>query len=136
MSADSYGNDYDLDKLIEKAKVARRLAYAPYSDFKVGASLLTGDGRIFTGCNIENTSYPLSICAERVAISKAVSEGYRDFLVLVVFGDTSQPTSPCGACRQFLIEFGPKTNVVMVGKEKKIEMSAADLLPNNFMRRE
>ena len=136
MSKDEYNDPYDIESLIERAKEARKLAYAPYSRFKVGAALLTGDGHVFYGCNIENTTYGLSICAERVVTSKAVSEGYRDFRLLVVVGDSKEPTTPCGACRQFLLEFGPELKVVMVGEEKRKEMTVADLLPHYFLRKE
>src|SRR5690349_8743152 len=85
--------------LISRATEARQRALAPYSGFKVGTAIETGDGRIYTGCNIENASYGLSICAERVALWKALSEGAREFRELAIVTDTEKPTSPCGACR-------------------------------------
>lgn len=128
--------DQGIEKLIDAAKRARTTAYAPYSGFKVGAALQTGDGSIFTGCNVENTTYGLSICAERVVITKAVSEGHKDFVRLVVVSDHNEPISPCGACRQFMLEFDPKMEVVMVGDNgNRRIMTVADLLPHYFMRR-
>ena len=95
-----------MKKLIEAARQAREKAYAPYSRFKVGAAVLTSDGKIYTGCNIENASYGMSNCAERTAIFKAVSEGETKLEALAVIGDTNTPISPCGACRQVIAEFG------------------------------
>ncbi|HEU0014350.1 MAG TPA: cytidine deaminase [Longimicrobium sp.] len=99
--------------LLDRARQARRFAYAPYSRFHVGAALLADDGRVFTGCNIENASYGLTNCAERVAIGKAVSEGARSFAAIAVVGpEDDAPCSPCGACRQVLTEFGLALPVV------------------------
>jgi cytidine deaminase len=92
-------------KLIAAAKAAQRRAHAPYSKFRVGAALLTKSGKIITGCNVENASYGLTICAERVAITKAVSEGHRQFRAIAVVAPAAA-VSPCGACRQVLAEFG------------------------------
>jgi cytidine deaminase len=92
-------------ELIAKATEARERALAPYSNFKVGAALETHDGKIYTGCNIENASYGLSICAERVALWKALSEGARDFRAIAIVSDAETLTSPCGACRQLLWEY-------------------------------
>ncbi|MEW6189885.1 MAG: cytidine deaminase [Actinomycetota bacterium] len=122
------------EELIEIAKQARLKAYAPYSNFRVGAALLASDGRIFTGCNIENASYGLSICAERVALLKAVSEGCSDFIKLVIVTDTKEPCSPCGACRQVLFEFNPDISILMVNLEgKQLVMTARELLPKPFV---
>jgi cytidine deaminase len=107
---------------------ARDSAYAPYSNFRVGAALLASDGRIFTGCNIENISYGLTNCAERVAIGTAVAAGMRDFEKVVVVADTLEPISPCGACRQVLAEFGVKT-VILANRSETIEFSMEELLP-------
>src|SRR5260221_12576869 len=91
--------------LIAAARAARAFAVAPYSNFKVGAALLSRSGRIFTGCNVENASYGLAVCAERVALLKALSEGQRDFVMIAVAADTAAPTPPCGPCRQLLWEY-------------------------------
>ena len=99
--------------LLDRARQVRENAYAPYSRFPVGAALLATDGRVFTGCNVENASYGLANCAERVAIGKAVSEGAREFTAIAVIGpENAQPCAPCGACRQVLYEFGPDLPVV------------------------
>ncbi|HEX6911246.1 MAG TPA: cytidine deaminase [Longimicrobium sp.] len=99
--------------LLDRAREARANAYAPYSHFPVGAALLAADGRIFTGCNVENASYGLANCAERVAVGKAVSEGARAFAAIAVIGpEDVQPCAPCGACRQVLYEFGPDLPVI------------------------
>lgn len=92
-------------ELIEVAKAYRERAYAAYSHFKVGAAVLTKDGKVFGGCNIENASYPVTNCAERTAIFKAVSEGYREFAAIAIVADTPGPCSPCGMCRQAISEF-------------------------------
>lgn len=101
------------EKLIEMALAARENAYTPYSRFKVGAALLTKDGKVFTGCNVENASYGLACCAERTAIFKAVSEGHKEFDAIAVVADVPGYCSPCGACRQVLSEFGGKVEVHM-----------------------
>ncbi len=99
--------------LLDRARQARAHAYAPYSRFPVGAALLADDGRVFTGCNVENASYGLANCAERVAVGKAVSEGARAFTAIAVIGpEDVQPCAPCGACRQVLYEFGPDLPVI------------------------
>jgi cytidine deaminase len=103
----------DTDRLVTAAREARERAIAPYSGFKVGAALLTRDGRIFGGCNVENASYGLTVCAERVALLKALSEGQRDFTMLAVVADTASPTPPCGPCRQLVWEYCGDIPVVM-----------------------
>ena len=103
----------DVDRLVAAARAARERAIAPYSTFKVGAALLTRDGRIFGGCNVENASYGLTVCAERVALLKALSEGERDFTLVAVVADTERPTPPCGPCRQLLWEYCGDIPVVM-----------------------
>ena len=95
----------DLSELIQKAQEAKEKAYVPYSGFHVGAALLCKDGTIFTGCNIENAAYGPTNCAERTAIFKAVSEGYREFQVIAIISDSKELTSPCGVCRQVMAEF-------------------------------
>lgn len=116
-----------------QALAAREHAHAPYSSFKVGAALESEDGRIFTGCNIENASYGLTICAERVAIFKAISEGARKFRRIAVATAASKLTPPCGACRQLIWEFCGDISVVMVntdGAQETLQMK--DLLPRAF----
>lgn len=114
--------------LIEAAWEAREMAYAPYSKFQVGAALLAKDGRIFLGCNVENISYGLTNCAERVAIGAAIAAGVREFVAVAVVADTGVPISPCGACRQVLAEFGvPK--ILLVNRSECIEFTLAELLP-------
>lgn len=121
-----------IEEVVNEAFKAKEKAYAPYSKFKVGAALLTKSGKVYTGCNIENASYGLSCCAERVAIFKAVSEGETEFDTLVVVGDTDEPISPCGACRQVMSEFGD-FEVILVSKEKKVKKtSVKELLPYSF----
>ncbi len=124
--------DFELaKKLIKKAREALINSYSPYSRLKVGAALLTQDGKIFTGVNIENASFSLTICAERVAVFKAVSEGYRDFKAIAITSDRGK-IMPCGACRQVLAEFSPQIQVI-VGDENEIEIySLTSLLPEGF----
>ena len=99
--------------LVDTARRAREFAVAPFSRFKVGAALETADGTVVTGCNVENATYGLTICAERVAIFKALSEGHRSFTRIAIVADTAAPTPPCGACRQILWEFGGDLEVVL-----------------------
>lgn len=120
-------------ELIEKAKEARELAFAPFSGFKVGAVLVAESGKIYTGCNIESASYGLTVCAERVAIWKAISENERAFRKLVVVADTENPTPPCGACRQIIWEFCGNITVTLAnlnGKQETYKME--ELLPKAF----
>ena len=124
----------DLTELIRKAQEARVRAYVPYSGFHVGAALLCKDGTIFSGCNIENSAYGPTNCAERTAIFKAVSEGYREFETIVIISDSEQPTPPCGVCRQVMAEFcGPEFPVVMMGCDgSQRTASLGELLPYAF----
>lgn len=120
-------------KLVKRARQARLKAYAPYSRFLVGAAVLCGSGRVYTGCNIENASYGLSICAERVAFSKAVSCGEREFLSAAVVTEADEPTAPCGACRQFMAEFGTDLDIIMATTSGKTAVSKLfNLLPRTF----
>ena len=121
----------DYEDLIAKAMEAREKAYAPYSHFAVGAALLTRSGRLCTACNVENASYGLSICAERAAVFKAVSEGERDFEAIAVV--TVNGVTPCGACRQVLIEFGEDIQVIVAdeGGEYRV-FTLQELLPEAF----
>ncbi len=121
------------ENLIEAAKQAREKAFAPYSNFKVGAAIRIKKGKIYTGCNIENASYGLTICAERVAIFKAISEGEKEFDGLVVVADTENLTPPCGACRQIIWEFCgdiPVTFSNLDGKKETLQMR--ELFPRAF----
>ena len=122
-----------LRRLLAAAKTTQRRAHAPYSKFRVGAALLTKSGKIYTGCNVENASYGLTICAERVAITKAVSEGHRHFEAIVVVCPSAKPT-PCGACRQFLAEFGDMTVICADSRNgKRVQIyRLAELLPHAF----
>lgn len=122
----------DYKQLIELANEARRRAYVPYSKYPVGAALRTKTGRVYTGVNIENAAYPTTICAERVAVFKAVSEGEREFEVISVVTDNGG--SPCGSCRQVLAEFGLDTVVLIANKEGKLirVTSVSELLPDAF----
>lgn len=117
-----------------KANSMLDLAYVPYSKFPVGAAVLTKDGKIYTGCNIENASYPLTNCAERTAIFKAVSEGDMEFEKILITGGTEGPISPCGACRQVMAEFcAPDMPVVLTNtKGDTFETTVSDLLPGAF----
>lgn len=121
--------------LLERARSARAHAYAPYSRFSVGAALLAADGRVFTGCNVENASYGLGNCAERVAIGKAVSEGAREFTAIAVTGpEDTEACTPCGACRQVLSEFGPEMPVIVPSSAAEgFDVHRVDeLLPHAF----
>ena len=123
----------DRSILINAAIAARGLAYAPYSDFLVGAALLTRDGTLFTGCNVENTSYGLCICAERTAICKAVSEGHQEFEAIAVAATPF--ATPCGACRQFIVEFGKQIEVIAVDANDPSNTKSwiiDQLIPDNF----
>lgn len=125
-------NTIDPD-LLAAAKTAFDRAYAPYSNFQVGAALLGTDGKIYAGCNVENASYGLSRCAEQTAIQKMVSEGVRGFSKAVVYTLASPPSSPCGACRQILFEFGENAEVVMVNDKNETRVfSVSELLPAGF----
>ena len=123
-------------ELIEIARQVREHAHAPYSKFKVGAALESADGRVFTGCNVENSSYGLSMCAERVAIFKAISEGLRDFNRIAVIADTPSPVRPCGACRQVISDLFPKdAEVILSNLQGDIEVTKiSELLPAPFDR--
>ena len=124
------------EELIKKAEKARELAYAPYSNFKVGAALLTKDGQVFLGANIENSSYPLCMCAERNALYNAMLHGYKktDFVALALTADTDEPCSPCGACRQVISELFPiDAPIYMANLKGDVkESNIQELLPFAF----
>ena len=126
------------DTLLAEAQRAREHAYVPYSRFPVGAALLTDDGVVFRGCNVENASYGLTNCAERTALFKAISEGKRRFVALAVIADTSGPVAPCGACRQVLAELCPPDMKVYLANLKGDlkETTVEELLPDSFGREE
>lgn len=124
----------DWDALVAAAAEVRQRAHAPYSSFLVGAAVLTGDGRIVTGCNVEISSFSHTCCAERVAVFKAVSEGARRVVACAVVVDTDPPVSPCGACRQVLNDFGPDMQVMMANLDGSRRVSGlSDLLPDAFL---
>lgn len=120
------------EHLIETAKEARQWAYAPYSNYSVGAALLTSSGRIYDGINIENAAYPATVCAERVAVFKAVSEGERRFEALAVV--THNGGTPCGICRQVLAEFGSDTIIIVANEDGQVQLETTlgELLPMSF----
>lgn len=122
--------------LIDEAKKAREKAYVPYSKFQVGAALLTADGQVIHGCNIENSGYSMTNCAERTAFFKAISEGIMDFKALAVIGDTEGPISPCGACRQVIAEFCDSDMPVYLTNLNGVvkETTVGELLPGAFSK--
>jgi|SRR6476620_349299 cytidine deaminase len=129
------GHQIDWNALFERASAARENAYAPYSGFNVGAAVATETGEIFTGCNVENSSFGLTICAERVAVVAAVQAGFRNLVGVAIVAETDHPPPPCGACRQVLAEFNPGFVVrsgVVGGVQK--EWSLAQLLPSPFVQ--
>ena len=128
-------DDRDRKELVRQAFLAQQQAYAPYSEFLVGAALLTEDGKIYQGCNIENAAYSPGNCAERTAVFKAVSEGKKDFLAIAVVGDREEPLTPCGVCRQVLTEFvdGSMFEVIMEDGAGGIKvMKLEELFPASF----
>lgn len=119
--------------IVQAATIARERAHAGFSNFKVGAALETTDGRIITGCNVENATYGLTMCAERIAVFKAVSEGYRSFRRIAIVAETDRPTTPCGACRQILWEFGGNLEVILADLHGvRARHQLKDLLPHPF----
>ncbi|MCB5261371.1 MAG: cytidine deaminase [Candidatus Cloacimonetes bacterium] len=122
----------DLNNLLEVAREAAKQAYAPYSGYHVGSAVKCTDGSVYSACNVENASYSLSICAERAAIFKALSEGKRDFTAIAIYVDSDKIFPPCGACRQVIYEFSPKITVVYANHDETIETTIAELLPGAF----
>lgn len=128
-------------ELMVAANEARKFAYTPYSDFKVGAALLTKSGKLYTGCNIENSSYTPTVCAERTAVFKAVSEGESDFAVIAVVGGKEENPlefcSPCGVCRQVLAEFCGEDFRILLGNPEKFQSYSVDeILPFSFTKKD
>ncbi len=126
--------ELDRKKLIAAARDAREFSYSPFSGFRVGAALLTAQGEIYTGCNIENSAYSPTLCAERCAVAKAVSEGRRQFVAIAVVGPEDAYTTPCGVCRQVLYEFCDESLIVLCGgtEEHYWETTLGELLPKGF----
>jgi cytidine deaminase len=125
-----------VDDLLAAARAARLHAHAPFSGFQVGAALETADGRVVTGCNVENVTYGLTICAERVAVFKAISDGHRQFTRIAIVADSESPTPPCGACRQILWEFGGDLEIILGNLQDEIgRYRLRDLLPLPFDQR-
>lgn len=120
--------DMDYDNLVTAAWQVSTCAYVPYSGFAVGAALLAEDGRLFVGCNVENLSYGLTICAERSVVCNAVAAGARRFRAVAIVADTAVPISPCGACRQVLVEFGV-ARVILANRQQRLEFAMEELLP-------
>ena len=125
----------DIARLLESARDVRKRAYAPYSNFKVGASVLTPSGDIYVGANIENASFPAGVCAECSAVTAAVSNGERSIVAVCIVTKNKPPVAPCGVCRQMLAEFGPTMSVLLAHSEEgeiASEHSLSDLLPGHF----
>jgi len=123
----------DIEDLVRAASEVRERAYAPASQFRVGAAVRAADGRIFVGCNVENASYGLTICAERAAVCAAVAAGARELVAVAVATDLDEPARPCGACRQVLAEFGAGMAVAMIGRAgARVDTSLDVLLPEPF----
>ncbi|MBU3157134.1 cytidine deaminase [Clostridium estertheticum] len=128
----------EYEKLVSQALQARKNAYAPYSNFKVGAAVLTDDGKIFTGCNIENASYGATNCAERTAIFKAVSEGYTTIKAIAIVGVQNDYTYPCGICRQVIAEFATDDTKIILGKNdtEYLVKTLDEILPGAFTKKD
>lgn len=121
------------EELLAAARAARERAYAPYSGFCVGAALEADDGRIFTGCNVENAAYPVALCAERGAVSAAVEGGARTFVRIAISTEADEPVAPCGACRQVLVEFSPELEVISEAGGSVGRWRLDELLPARFV---
>ncbi|MCD6384650.1 cytidine deaminase [Candidatus Sumerlaeota bacterium] len=126
-------DEFTAEKLIAEAKAARENAYAPYSNFKVGAALLTEGGKIFSGCNVENASLGLTLCAERNAVGAAILAGERQFKAIAIVTDDEPPATPCGACRQVLAEFSQELEIITVNLEgHRLDFFLSDLIPHLY----
>jgi cytidine deaminase len=124
--------DVNDQELLDAAKAATEKAYAPYSGFRVGAALKCADGSIVSGCNVENASYSLTLCAERTAIFKAISDGKREFTAIAVYVDSDEVFPPCGACRQVIYEFSPELPVIYGNRNSYVKTTIKELLPGAF----
>lgn len=122
----------DRDALIQAAQEAARRAYVPYSEFPVGAALLTDQGEVILGCNVENASYPLTMCAERTAVGAAMAQGAGRILAVAISAPKAKPCSPCGACRQVLYEFNPDMEVILDTGAEPLVLPLTELLPHGF----
>jgi len=122
-------------ELLQIAQEAAKQAYAPYSGYHVGAALRCLDGSVVTGCNVENSSYSLTLCAERNAVFKAISEGKRDYVSIAIYVEAEQLFPPCGACRQVMYEFNPQLRVIYANPHETIVTSLSELLPGAFTLR-
>jgi len=122
-------------ELLQIAQEAAKQAYAPYSGYHVGAALQCLDGSVITGCNVENSSYSLTLCAERNAVFKAISEGKRDYVSIAIYVEAEQLFPPCGACRQVMYEFNPQLRVIYANRYETIVTSLSELLPGAFTLR-
>jgi len=120
------------ERLVTAARRARERAVAPYSNFSVGAAVMCADGRVFEGCNIENAAYGLTICAERVAMFSAIAAGCRQIDAIAIVGPGAEPLSPCGSCRQVMLELAPGAEVIMAGEDSRRTRTVRDLLPDAF----
>ncbi|MBS1514804.1 MAG: cytidine deaminase [Bacteroidetes bacterium] len=133
MTKDNKDAAEDYSALIEAALNVRKYSYSPYSNFKVGAAVLASSGKIYTGTNIENASFPATICAERVAFTKALSEGEKDLRAIAITSSYDEFVFPCGVCRQFMVEFNPQLTVILAVSKEKYEIhKLKDLLPYSF----
>ncbi len=122
--------------LVRKAQLAKKFSYSPYSKFRVGAALLTASGKIFTGCNIENSSFSLTVCAERTALFKAISEGQKKFTAIAIVSDAENYIPPCGACRQVMLELAPSMDVILTNSTGKIIVTKVkELIPYPFTKK-
>ncbi len=124
----------DIDRLVKASKKAIAFSSPLYSGFRVGAALLSGDGRLFTGCNIENASLTLSVCAERVALLKALSEGATDLKAIAIACATEEPCYPCGSCRQMLFEYAPGIKILLPSRRSITVLGLKELLPMPFIK--